>query len=163
MGFRVGFIPCAVVLVCGGCSEYDVGSKPEEADSPPCTTLDCVEPPACIEVEPPLVHFSTLEIGVDAPLQESFTIRNVCEGTLVVSELTLEHEDTPFELGELDPSDLAMDAESRVVVTFAPEITGEWVTKAVIKSNDPAKPIAYVAIAGDGSCEPGLLATTKAH
>ncbi len=83
MGFR-GSVAIAAVALLASCSEYDVGDAQAEADPLPCSTLDCVEPAPCIEVEPPLIHFTTLETDVDPPAVQSFTVRNVCEGVLVV-------------------------------------------------------------------------------
>lgn len=120
----------AALLTTTGCTS---------CDEAPLSSLDPV-----IEVEPTVLDFGEVPFGVQS--QAAVTIRNVGDGVLNLSLVTLDGGDT-FTLTKM-PGDVLPPARSEVavVVARAPDVPGTFQGTLVIESNDLESPVFEVPV-----------------
>lgn len=133
-----------LALVGVACSDYEI----QDNDKPP-SQLDNLPDP-CIEVRPEVVDFSEIQVMVDLPQTETVEVHNACEGDLEIYELELDDPMAPFDLGAIDTVLVPEGQSTTFTVTFDPDTSGTWSSKALIGSNDPETPTAEVTLNGTG-------------
>ena len=99
-----------------------------------------------IEVDPPSLSFTQAEVG--SPEENLFTITNVGDADLTVSELQLAGSNT-FSFVQLSNSDLEPGDSQTVFVTYTPIVEGDEDTGSIlVSSNDPDTPMVEVPLNG---------------
>ncbi|MCB9763470.1 MAG: choice-of-anchor D domain-containing protein [Alphaproteobacteria bacterium] len=99
-------------------------------------------------VEPLSIDFGTLPLDSSADAEGSFTIRNVGRGVLLIQELAVLGESSPFAVVSLPSSSIASGEAIPVGLGYGPLTPGVHSDTVLLRTNDPDQPEISIALTG---------------
>ncbi len=100
-----------------------------------------------IDVDPDSLEFLGVQTGIIDTL--TVTIRNIGLMTLTIYSLSLDDEESPFEIiSEIDTFSLEAESETTALITFASEEQAEYRTTLRITSDDPDEDTVLIPLIG---------------
>ncbi|HEX9952283.1 MAG TPA: choice-of-anchor D domain-containing protein [Rubricoccaceae bacterium] len=94
------------------------------------------------------------EVFLGAAVSRTVTVRNVGTGPLTVSAVTSSA--PAFSVSPAGAFTLGVDQSRAVEVTFTPVVSGLVAASLTVTSDDPGRPVATVALTGEGALAPNL-------
>ena len=163
--YRVSSVLTAVV--CFGTVGCNPGTvRPITNLRPPPGT----EIPACIDVSPRLLEFSSLAVSPEEPPVEEKTVtvsnldKEECGGVLEIAGIefrNVSHEGV-FKIANLEQVALQPGEGTQFAVTFSPRTAGDFTGRIEVQSSDPNAPTEIVRVEG-GGIAPKIQVTPESY